>query len=867
MRTWPTIGRNDEIDAVARAWERGCVVLRGPAGVGKTRVARHALGELTEQPASFVWVTGTRTAAAIPLGAFAGVVPVPGGSGLDITNAIHTAAQTLTGARGNEPRVVIVDDAHRLDDASATLVQLLARDPRVRLLAIVDSQAELPDAIRVLADGDDCARVDLPPLTVGQVTEMAANISNRHVDRFTGQRLWELSQGAPLIVRELLDAPPTEPEVAGMFRFYEAVPLSATLKSFVAARLETCDGAQLYVLRLIAIGESLLAGTMAAEREGTLIDELVERGLVKASLEDGSVYLSIAHPLVAASLRDRCPPMTAFQIKERLLRLTANATRAADIVRRIDWQLETAQPVSVDELRAAVQIIVGPNRDRARMRRFGRELLQREQSKAAAIVILNGLVRQGRAEEAIDLVETARDLPGTDGEQGDLAFVEVDAWAWIVGDLERARAVVRRWKDEIGEHACFAEAHFAMALAVRGELDQASAIAAPLLNHPNRYVQLRAVTPATAPMLMAGQTQRVLDLTAGLMEGIDQLPNPTDAPLYVGSPRVLAMLLAGDLSDADALLTLAMMFWGETGDATDHGMTELGMGRLRLLQGRPAAAVDVLREAASHFSEFADYGRRSWSYALLAEALALTGDIGGAKRAAVAAKEYRDERFLMYELDGRRALAWVLAADGELGAARTALVDCASAAQAAGMLPYELMARYDALRLGETNGSGEFSRLARLMDGRWPDLFLRHARNRTNPDALAALSRDFETMGARLFAAETAAQAGEHFRRLSRDADATRAFARAEDLRAACDDARTPALLTAGRAHPLTGRESEIALMASRGAATKTIAAALGLSARTVDNTLGRVYAKLGVSGRAELVELFVPRSNRGEIE
>ena len=844
------------------------MVLRGATGSGKTRVARDALNELKPAPLTYTWVTGTRAAAAaMPLGAFAGVVTVPGGPGLDLTAAVSAAVAALTSG-GGQRRTIVVDDAHLLDDASATLVHALANDPRVRMLVVVDPGSRMPDAIASLGRQDDVVCVDLPPLDHAAVVTLAESVVNRHVDRMTGQRLWELSQGTPLVVCELLAAAQDETESTRQFwQFAERVPLSHQLQAYVAQRIASCDGAELYVMRFLAIGESVKASTMAVEREGSLVDGLVERGLVRATPEDGVMYLSVAHPLVAAALRDKCPPMTAFQIKERLLGFTSAGTRPGDVVRRIDWQLETAQEVSADDLRAAVAIVVGPNRDRARMRRFGRELLRREQSKASAIVILNGLVRQGRAEEAIDLVEIARDLPGSASEQGDLAFVEIDAWAWILGDLERARVVVRTWKDELGEHACFAEAHFAMALACRGELSQASAIAGPLLDHPNRLVQLRAVTPATAPMLMAGETARVLELTARLIEGVDDLPNPTDAPLYVGAPRVLAMLLGGHLSDAEALLSLAIMFWAETGDSTDHGMTELGLGRLRLLQGQPRAAIDVLREAASHFTEFADYGRRSWSYALLAEALALTGDIDGARRAAAAAEECRDERFLLYDLDARRALAWVLVTDGKLGEARAALADCAAAAQTAGMLPYELMARYDALRLGDTSATADFARLARSIDGNWPELFLRHARARTNPDALMVLSDDFVRVGARLFAAEAAAHAGEHFRRTSRDADATRAFSRAQELRAECDDARTPALLTAGRAHPLTARESEIALMASRGASTKAIAAGLGLSARTVDNTLGRVYTKLAVRSRSELVELFGPRSNPGEIE
>ncbi|MFC4055387.1 LuxR C-terminal-related transcriptional regulator [Actinomadura syzygii] len=58
----------------------------------------------------------------------------------------------------------------------------------------------------------------------------------------------------------------------------------------------------------------------------------------------------------------------------------------------------------------------------------------------------------------------------------------------------------------------------------------------------------------------------------------------------------------------------------------------------------------------------------------------------------------------------------------------------------------------------------------------------------------------------------------------------------------------------------LSPREREIVLLAAGGAASKDIAELLSLSVRTVDNHLGRAYAKLGVSGRAELAVLVAPR-------
>ena len=52
----------------------------------------------------------------------------------------------------------------------------------------------------------------------------------------------------------------------------------------------------------------------------------------------------------------------------------------------------------------------------------------------------------------------------------------------------------------------------------------------------------------------------------------------------------------------------------------------------------------------------------------------------------------------------------------------------------------------------------------------------------------------------------------------------------------------------------LTPREMEVLRAAARGLANKQIAAELGLSARTVQTHLTRVFAKLGVASRTEAV-------------
>jgi DNA-binding CsgD family transcriptional regulator len=72
-------------------------------------------------------------------------------------------------------------------------------------------------------------------------------------------------------------------------------------------------------------------------------------------------------------------------------------------------------------------------------------------------------------------------------------------------------------------------------------------------------------------------------------------------------------------------------------------------------------------------------------------------------------------------------------------------------------------------------------------------------------------------------------------------------------LHTACEGARTPILAQGTVVADLTRREREVALLAAQGMTSRRIATKLGVSVRTVDNQLGRVYTKLGVAGRREL--------------
>nr|BFE80728.1 hypothetical protein GCM10020093_033290 [Planobispora longispora] len=143
---WPFEGRQAELSEIRSAFTGSgvdVVLVSGPAGIGKTRLVREAVDGLGG--ASPLWITATRAAAAIPFGAAAPLLPDGAGPGGSV-EVIRATARSLRRRDGRSRTVIVVDDAHLLDDASATLVAHLAADRLAFLVMTARSDAPVADA-------------------------------------------------------------------------------------------------------------------------------------------------------------------------------------------------------------------------------------------------------------------------------------------------------------------------------------------------------------------------------------------------------------------------------------------------------------------------------------------------------------------------------------------------------------------------------------------------------------------------------------------------------------------------------------------------------------------------------------------------
>jgi hypothetical protein len=113
--------------------------------VGKTRLAREALAVAARRGALTRWAVATASARALPLGAFAATLGV---LGPDPARLVRQASDALQAGAGKAGVVIGVDDAHLLDERSATLVhQLVLR----RVLLTVESDLQPDPALLTAA--------------------------------------------------------------------------------------------------------------------------------------------------------------------------------------------------------------------------------------------------------------------------------------------------------------------------------------------------------------------------------------------------------------------------------------------------------------------------------------------------------------------------------------------------------------------------------------------------------------------------------------------------------------------------------------------------------------------------------------------
>ncbi|MEV7072417.1 LuxR C-terminal-related transcriptional regulator [Streptomyces sp. NPDC093990] len=361
---WPFTGREDELELVRRSMTGGRqgIAVTGPAGRGKTRLVTEAV-----RGTDCTRVVGAPETRGLPFAAFAHLLPE--------TVSLHRAVHLMSSVR-----LLLVDDAHLLDDASAALVHQLAVHGRTRLLVVATEGARAPEAISRLWTGELLPRLALEPLPREETARLLA-AGTGGLEALTVNRLHRLCQGDLRLLRELVDAvrergllhrlpDSTDREWRG------PVPVTATVRERTAHLLDR-TGPERETLDRLAFGEPL--PTDADTLDLAALEALEADGLVHVG-EQGAVRL--AHPLHGPVLRAAAGRLRARRLTGPLDRCAAALeAETATLTRAIAEADVRAVPAPVGEWLVAEHTGI-PARHAAVRARFAR--LRGELREAAA---------------------------------------------------------------------------------------------------------------------------------------------------------------------------------------------------------------------------------------------------------------------------------------------------------------------------------------------------------------------------------------------------------------------------------------------------------------------------------------------------
>jgi tetratricopeptide (TPR) repeat protein len=468
---WPLIGRDDELARFGQllAHPGTCgVVLGGDSGVGKTRLATECLRLCDAEGLRTVRISGTRSGSGLPLGAVAFLLPetpetLEYGPG-ELARYLREAAEAVVRGTDGRRLVLLVDDAHLLDDASAVLVNRLSVTGGAFVLATVTTGVEVPavpDAVRSLWKDWAAVHLTLRGLSAARVADVLTTVLGGPVDPAAAGHLAEHAEGNMLFLRELIlgavEAGSLRDD-GGIWRIVGPLSPSDRLKELVNDRLSRLNAHERLLLDVLAVGEPLGVAELESFGDRATVEMLEAKGLLQTRRNGHRLEVWLAHPVHGDVLRSQLGPLRASSLARELADAleSTGARRRTDVMRIAMWRLEgggTDPTVMIAGARTALF-----RHDLGLAERLALAALDAGGGFEAELLVAQLAALQGRGEEAEDRFAALTEAGADDQQRGPVAIARLDNLATYLGRLNDALRVAEEaetriadqdWRDEI----------------------------------------------------------------------------------------------------------------------------------------------------------------------------------------------------------------------------------------------------------------------------------------------------------------------------------------------------------------------------------------------------------------------------------
>jgi DNA-binding CsgD family transcriptional regulator/tetratricopeptide (TPR) repeat protein len=838
------------------------LVIYGPAGVGKTRLADECRRRAAADGHPTERVVGSATTALMPLGAVASLL-VAGLGRTDADGQVNPAAlfeetRRALRQRHKESRLVTVaDDVPLIDAASIALLSHLSTQGTIFLIATVRAGEPIPDLFMDLLCDGQLERVDLADLSAANLDTLLHLALGNPMEAGAEREFWKVTRGNPLYVRELvlggLESGALV-ERSGVWHLEGRLSSTSRLLEVVQQRIGKLPAVARSVVELLALCEPLERGYLEASVSPEVLERLERAGLITIAAER---EVRLAHPLHGEVVRAAIPRLRARSIllaeADRLEAL--NPTPGPSLLRMAVWRLDAGgRPDPVMLVHGAH--LARYAHDFRLVRRLIEAVPEGQLDATGALLLGEALYELGDFDASDRVLASGQGLAASEQVALRLAVTRAKTAHWGLCRPEEALAINAAARALVKSEPLVEElvADEASVWMFSGHPDRAIDVLEQIASGDRRSGVVRAIVEAVALAATGRTADAVAVAEAGFAEHTalgDELAIAHPATHVVN--QVFALTEAGRLAEAEQIARVGAEIVASYRVPIAQIWFAANLGRIAILQGRVATARRYHAEAAGLAEANRFAGPRRLALSGLALAHAMLGEADAAGRALRERATLPPFGFL--EPEQRLADAWTAVASRRLTEAVEHFLGAAEQARSSAHRIAESWILHDLMRTTRKDVSVRVRALADACDSPLVSARARHsvaARARDGKE-LTGAACDFEALGAMLLAAEAASGAAVAFSRSGDQRAANTSLRRSGALAAACEGAATPGLFRAPAAVQLSEREREIARLAAAGTASKDIGERLHLSVRTVDNHLQHVYTKLGIASRADL--------------
>ncbi|MCU1454152.1 MAG: ATP-dependent transcriptional regulator, malt-like, luxr family protein [Acidimicrobiales bacterium] len=863
---WPFVGRNTEtrrLDGWAASLGPALCVLSGEAGSGKSRLAFRWLASLPPGTPHELVLCG-RELADVSFGCLG---PLIGQAGQEPTSLPGTAAEASLRRVTRAGGLVVVEDAHWIDAASALLLQDLVTDEAVRVLLTLRSGERVRPELADLLVAGAGIEVELGVLDDAELDQLLSEAFGGPVDPAFVASVRRMTDGNPLYVRELVSGRLGTDAVLvdGLWTLAGPLAVSPLLTDLISAHIDTLSPPARVALGLITEAGTIEEVHLLALVTPEAVEEAEAAGLVERLDQDGVRALHVAHALFQEVEQARTPLVERRALRQQLADGLLGLERPGDVdfLRASRWRLGALKPVGDDDLQRVVEVATRSH-DFRLAADCARRLWIHLGTPAAALQLGDALFALHARYDLVEMEDVLAESQATMSPL-DERYAEVVAMRELnlsVG-LNRARpslALLERWAEPGADQAETARRAMVVGTALF------------FSGLPDRAIEaFEHVDPVTHPHsgVFKLNSYWCAGRIAEVRADIDAVPEADREPWMIAL-RSSCHLFQGEFDAAHevALDCVSALQRATIEDAVGNLTAYVVAGWACRLAGRSTQAVELFETAvplgigvaiiplgmrAGAAAEVGDLAlvRRS-----LASIEAILGAGGHAEAGIPLGAIGLDAVTLYASAPGR---AWAALAEGRSPAeAGTILRSTAARLSELGQHLNAAWVLSDATCLRQLR-RGDLARFAEAQDrvgGRWVPLWREHAAVVLDRDVagLRSVAQRFAAMGD-VRSAVYAAWAAWLF---ALDSGTSRAAAAREELDALVERTDWHPMFRPPPAElrDLTPRELQVARLAAQGLRSRDVAERLDLAVRTVDNNLQRIYSKLGVSGRAALRDL-----------